>query len=100
MSEGLARELPELGVGVGISYGPVVAGNVGSSERHEYTVIGDAVNEAARLTEIAKSIDGGVVASGSVLDRARESEAAHWTRGESIVLRGRSEPTLLATPTV
>jgi adenylate cyclase len=98
MSSGLARELPELGVGVGVSYGPVVAGNVGAAERHEYTVIGDAVNEAARLTEIAKSVDGGVVASGTVLDKARESEASHWTRGESIVLRGRSEPTLLATP--
>jgi adenylate cyclase len=83
---------------VGVSYGPVVAGNVGAAERHEYTVIGDAVNEAARLTEIAKSVDGGVVASGTVLDKARESEASHWTRGESIVLRGRSEPTLLATP--
>jgi adenylate cyclase len=99
MSEGLARELPELGVGLGISYGPVVAGNVGAAERHEYTVIGDAVNEAARLTEIAKSVDGGVVASGTVLDKARETEAKHWTRGESIVLRGRTEPTLLATPT-
>lgn len=98
MVEGLSRELPELGVGIGISYGPVVAGNVGAAQRHEYTVIGDAVNEAARLTEIAKSVDGGVVASGAVLDQARESEAQHWTRGESIVLRGRSEPTLLATP--
>lgn len=98
MVSGLARELPELGVGVGISYGPVVAGNVGSSERHEYTVIGDAVNEAARLTEIAKNVEGGVVASGTVLAHARESEARHWTLGESVVLRGRPDPTQLATP--
>ena len=100
MVAGLARELPELGVGVGVSYGPVVAGNVGSAERHEYTVIGDAVNEAARLTEIAKSVDGGVVASGTVLaTRPARPKRQHWTLGDSIVLRGRPEPTQLATPT-
>jgi class 3 adenylate cyclase len=36
-----------------VSSGPVVAGNVGTEWRYEYTVVGDAVNEAARLTEAA-----------------------------------------------
>jgi adenylate cyclase len=98
MAFGLARDLPELGVGIGISSGPVVAGNVGAASRHEYTVIGDPVNEAARLTEIAKSVEGGVVASGTVLAQAREEEAQHWSLGEQVVVRGRSEPTQLATP--
>lgn len=98
MAARLATELPELSAGVGVSAGPAVAGNVGSAERHEYTVIGDPVNEAARLTEIAKSIEGGVVASSTVVATAGSTEAAHWELGDEVIVRGRSEPTRLATP--
>jgi class 3 adenylate cyclase len=43
--------------GIGIASGPVIAGNVGGKERIEYTVMGDAVNLAARLE--AKTKDAG-----------------------------------------
>ncbi|MFT4050055.1 MAG: adenylate/guanylate cyclase domain-containing protein [Solirubrobacterales bacterium] len=98
MAAGLAEAIPELGVGVGVSAGSVVAGNVGSAERHEYTVIGDPVNEAARLTEVAKSVDGGVVASGAVVERASEGESERWRFDGATVLRGRAEETRLAVP--
>jgi class 3 adenylate cyclase len=75
-----------------------VAGNIGTRERFEYTVIGEPVNEAARLCELAKSTDAMLVASSDTLANASESESAHWTLGDTVTLRGHDEPTRLALP--
>jgi class 3 adenylate cyclase len=98
MNERLREELPELKAAIGVSAGTVVAGNVGSAERFEYTVIGDPVNEAARLTQLAKSTDGRLLASACTLDRATTRERWRWRPDGQETLRGRSEPTHLVIP--
>jgi adenylate cyclase len=94
----LAREVPECPAGIGVAAGQVVAGNVGANERFEYTVIGGPVNEAARLSELAKTADSRVVASAATVENASESERAHWVLGETVTLRGHEQPIRLAMP--
>lgn len=98
LAERLAEEMRECQAGIGVASGQVVAGNVGSKERFEYTVIGEPVNEAARLCERAKSRPGKLLASAQTVEAASESEHAHWTLGRHVKLRGHKQPTRLALP--
>jgi adenylate cyclase len=94
----MGGEASELKGAIGLSSGTVVAGNIGAARRFEYTVIGDPVNEAARLTELAKARPSRILASEAIVCRAREEEARRWELGDPIHLRGRSEPTRVAAP--
>ena len=94
----LRAEMPSMEAGVGLSAGPAVAGWIGAEERFEYTVIGDPVNEASRLCELAKRRPERLLASEAIVDRAKRAEAHLWKKGEETVLRGRTAPTRLAAP--
>ncbi len=98
LAERLSQDVPDLTAGIGVSGGTALAGNVGAEHRFEYTVIGDPVNEAARLTELAKDEDGHVLASCDLVEQAGREEASRWQAGDEAELRGRSRPTRLARP--
>lgn len=84
----------ELDAGIGVSSGRVVAGNVGTEERYEYTVIGDPVNEAARLSDEAKTRPGRVLAAERTVEAlGGDGEAEGWREAAVFELRGRPEPT-------
>ncbi|BAX93777.1 adenylate/guanylate cyclase domain-containing protein [Mycobacterium shigaense] len=94
--ERLSDEISELTAGIGVAAGQVVAGNIGAKERFEYTVIGEPVNEAARLCELAKSHVGRLLATADTVQAASESERVRWSLGDTVTLRGHDHPTRLA----
>ncbi|BBX00163.1 adenylate/guanylate cyclase domain-containing protein [Mycolicibacterium moriokaense] len=94
----LIQVLGQTEFGIGVSAGRAIAGHIGAQARFEYTVIGDPVNEAARLTELAKLEPGHVLASAIAVSGALDAEALCWDVGEIVELRGRVAPTQLARP--
>jgi adenylate cyclase len=81
-------ELPKMDFGIGINTGKAVAGNMGSVNRLEYSVVGDAVNTAARLTDI---VPGGEIWIGSNSQELVKDSIATESL-PPLAVRGKSEP--------
>jgi class 3 adenylate cyclase len=81
----------DLGVGVGICAGEAIIGNVGSEHYASYTIIGNPVNTAARLMQMAAA--GEVLVCGPLFERIRHLVSGHRVDGRGdVALRGRTEP--------
>lgn len=73
LNEEFVRDgLPTLTIGIGIHFGIVTVGNIGSSERHNYSAIGDAVNVAARVEGLTKVLHRKIVITDAVVNRIEE----------------------------
>lgn len=84
---------PPLSVTVGVHAGEVLAGRIGAADRHEYTVIGDTVNVAARLQQLCKESDHAVLASETTYELARTAGVrCDVAARDAVTLRGRREP--------
>jgi class 3 adenylate cyclase len=87
----------EIDVGIGLNSGPVVAGNVGGGGRLEFSVIGDAVNVAARVEAATRQTGDRVLVSEETLRRAADP-TIDFERRSGVTLKGKSKPVDLYAP--
>jgi adenylate cyclase len=81
---------PNLEMGVGINSGDVFVGMLGSAQRINYTIIGDAANLAARLQDLTKTYKWPILISESSYLPVKDEFDAEFA--DSVVVKGRSEP--------
>jgi adenylate cyclase len=80
----------ELRIGIGINSGPAIVGNLGSSQRFEYTAIGTTVNVAQRLEAATKDLGVGILVSESTYADVKPS--FRFDRKSPVQVRGISDP--------
>jgi class 3 adenylate cyclase len=81
-----------LQIGIGLHWGDVIVGSIGSKNRLQHTIIGDAVNTAARLESKCKELHAVVVASKSLIEQTQSVDFAALIHHGAISIRGLAQP--------
>lgn len=92
-----ARYGEELRIGIGVNTGPVVAGTIGGGGRVDFTVIGDAVNTAARVEAATRTTGDVVLLTEATRARLTQGTERLVARGD-VELKGKREPVVLYAP--
>ena len=91
----LSGELPvNIKFGVGLNTGPLVAGNIGTKKRFEYTVIGDTVNVASRMESLTKEMDTDILLSEDTYKRLGKEDITQLSIKQAgpVKVKGKREP--------
>jgi adenylate cyclase len=90
LNQQLAAEgLPTIAIGIGINTGEALVGNMGSDQRFDYSVIGDAVNLAARLESSSKTLGKTVIVGDKTYNAAKYDYNFDYI--DSIMVKGKTE---------
>jgi adenylate cyclase len=93
----MEQHLPVTTTSLGLHIGEVFYGNVGSSDRLDFTVVGPAVNEASRIAAMCRSVERSVLFSSAFTEAALNEDRARFVSVGRYALRGVIEPQQLFT---